>query len=436
MAVDAPERPAPTKTLQRVKVQRTLRDRFQKSFLERNSKIIGVIGVLLIVAFTGLALLLQGGLLTKRYTVHAVFTDAAGVQVGERVTVAGLPAGRVNGLHIQNGHVVMDLGVDAGTELSRDTGAVIRIETILGRRSVDLVDGSAREPLEGGDYIPMARTETPVDITDLNDISVRLLNRSDAGALNNLMEEVSEITEGKATQVRTIVVGLRRVTQALDERRVELGQLLGALRTVSTTLGDRDQTLVSLIDNLNVVLGNLAQRQQALATLLQASDSASHETADLVTRNRSVLDSALTLLHADLGVLARHQLDIAATVSYLEKAVRGYSTVGYSAGNFPNQWANIFVQSLGPAGVDALIGDCGAVDQFFDEYFGTDCGKTSLGKIPTGTGVQGETTGRINSVGQLVLPELNPKLDLAPLPCTVDDLVRTVLGDPSECDGP
>jgi phospholipid/cholesterol/gamma-HCH transport system substrate-binding protein len=432
MAVDAPPRPK----LQKPKVQRSLRDRFQKSFLERNSKVIGVIGVLLIVAFTGLALLLQGGLLTKRYTVHAVFSDAAGVQVGERVTVAGLPAGRVNALHIQNGHVVMDLGVDNGTELSRDTGAVIRIETILGRRSVDLVDGTDRRPLEGGDYIPMARTETPIDVTDLNDISVRLLNRSDAGALNNLMQEVSDITAGKATQVRTIVVGLRRITQAIDERKVELGRLLGALRTVSTTLGDRDQTLVSLIDNLNVVLNNLAQRQQALATLLQASDSASHETANLVTRNRSVLDSTLTFLHADLDVLAKHQLDIAATVSYLEKAVRGYSSVGYSAGNFPNHWANIFVQSLGPAGVDALIGDCGAVDQFFDRFFGTKCGTTSLGKIPAGTTVPGVTTGnRVNSLGQIVLPDLHPQLDLSALPCTVDDLVRTVLGDPSECEG-
>src|SRR5439155_2884159 len=34
------------------KVQRSLRDRLEKSFLERNTKIIGAIGVLLIVAFT------------------------------------------------------------------------------------------------------------------------------------------------------------------------------------------------------------------------------------------------------------------------------------------------------------------------------------------------------------------------------------------------
>ncbi|MFN2545536.1 MAG: MCE family protein [Actinomycetota bacterium] len=434
MAVDVRERPPSPGP---PKVQRTLRDRLQKSFLERNTKLIGLIGVAGIVAFTVLALALQGGLLTHRYTVHAVFTDAAGIQTGDRVTVAGLNAGRVNGLQIQGGHVVMDLGVNSDVELTRDTRAQIRIETVLGRRSIDLVNGDQGQPLESGDYIPVTRTQTPIDITDLNDISVRLLNRSDAGALNSLMREVAQITAGKATEVRTIVNGLERITAAVDERRAELGRLLDALRTVSTTLGDRDQTLVSLIDNLDVVLGNLAQRQQALATLLEASDSASHETANLITRNRGVLDSTLTFLHRDLGILARHQLDLAATVSYLEKAVKGYSSVGYSAGDFHNEWANIFVQSLGPLGVDSLVGDCGAVDQLFDRYFGTKCGQSKFKNvIPQGVVVPGINTDTpVDGTGTLQLPDLHPTIGLPPLPCTIEDLLHSVLGDPTRCAG-
>jgi phospholipid/cholesterol/gamma-HCH transport system substrate-binding protein len=432
MALDtrAPERPK----LQPAKVKYTLRDRFQKSFLERNTKLIGLIGVVLIVAFTAVALLLQGGFLTHRYGVHAVFTDAAGVQTGDRVTVAGLDAGRVNGLHIQNGHVVIDLGVNTGVNLTRDSHAVIHIETILGRRSVELVDGSARRPLQNGDYISVQRTETPIDITNLNDISVRLLNRSDAGALQNLMKEVTTITAGKAAQVRTVVTGLERITAAVDQRRLQLGSLLDSLRTVSTTLGSRDHTLVSLIDNLNVVLNNLSRRQQALSTLLQATDSASHQTADLVVRNHRVLDSTLSYLHRDLGILSRHQLDLAATVTYLEKAVEGYSSVGYSAGNVPNTWANIFVQSLGPAGVDALVGKCGAVDQFFDTFFGTNCHKANnfpnIGRgLGGGTGASQQTGA---GIGLPPLPKVNLHVDL-PLPCTVQDLVRSVLGGPTGC---
>ena len=427
MATDVRERPK----LQPPKVHRTFRDRMQKSFLERNTKLIGLIGVALIVTFTIIALLLQGGFLTGRYNVHAVFSDAAGIQTGDRVTVAGLVAGRVNGLRIQGGHVVIDLGVDTGVKLTRDTHAVIKIETLLGRRSVELVDGNAKQQLASGDYIPLQDTQTPIDITNLNDISVRLLNRSDAGALDNLMKEVTRITAGKSAEVHTIVTGLGKITAAVDQRRLQLGQLLDSLRTVSATLGNRDQTLVSLIDNLNVVLGNLAQHQQALTSLLTSTSSASHQTASLVSRNRTVLDSTLRYLHDDLRVLARHQLDLAAAVSYLQKAVEGYSSVGYSSGNFPNTWANIFVQSLGPLGVDRLVGKCGAVDQLFDRYFGTQCGTTSLGPVvPKGVNGSSLTPGAGG-----VLPPL-PKVGVnVSLPCTVDDLVHTVLGQRSGCDG-
>src|SRR5439155_17441364 len=135
------------------KVERSLRDRLQKSFLERNTKIIGAIGVSAIFAFTVLALLLQGGLLNHRYTVHAVFADAAGIRTGDRVSVAGLTAGRVNGVHIENGHVVMDLGVNSGIDLTRDSTADIKIETLLGRRSVELVDGGSNQQLADGNWI-------------------------------------------------------------------------------------------------------------------------------------------------------------------------------------------------------------------------------------------------------------------------------------------
>jgi hypothetical protein len=142
------------------------------------------------------------------------------------------------------------------------------------------------------------------------------------------------------------------------------------------------------------VLSNLAARQHDIQVLLQATDSASHETADLVQRNRAVLDQTLGALHQVMGVIDQHQVDLAATVTYLNQAVQGYASVGYSNG-YPNRWANIFVQSLGPAGVDALIGPCGAVDQLIDRILGTDCRQSPGGSGGNGGGNQG---------GQLPLP--------------------------------
>lgn len=410
------------------------RARLRTSFLERNQRIIGTIGVVAILAGTAGALLLSGGVFARTYPVRAVFTDAGGIATGDQVTVAGLDAGTVKGIHIEQGRVVMDLAVDKGVEMPADSRAEVVIQTLLGKRSVNLVGGQdTAHTLEEVGSIPVERTETPIDITDLNDISVRLLNESDAGALNELLRQVTTITQGKSTEITELISGLADLTEAVDSRREQLSGLITALRTLSETFGERDETLVSLIDHLDPVLQNLSVHQDDLVRLLVATDGASHEVADLIQRNRPVLDDTLNSLHADLKILDRHQLDLAATVSYLEQSVQGYASVASSGGTCgtqqppctrgaPNRWANIFVQSLGPLGVDAILGPCGLVDVLVDQILGTDCNDSGSGSNRESSSQNEEPT----PSGGLDLPGLPDLTD--PLPGDVGDLVDSVVG--------
>ena len=393
------------------------------SFLERSPRIIGAIGLALLLAGSTFALVLQGGLLTSKYQVTAVFSDAAGIRPGDRVTVAGLAAGSVDGLRIEDGAVHIDLSVHDDVPLPDDSRAEIVIETLLGRSSVALHTGGSRTMLADGGTIPLERTTTPVSIIELNDISVDLLEASDADAFDAFLADLTEITEGKEQDVRKLITGLTRVTGAVNARTKELKRLLTSLRTIAVTLGERDTTIGSLIDDLDVVLGNLAARQDQLRTLLEATASSSSETADLVRRNRATLDALLADLHTDLDVLDDHQLDLAATISYLEQAVRGYSSVGHST-SIPNRWANIFVQSLGPAGVDNLVGQCGLVDQLFDRLFGADCSAAPSSGTPLRPGAGEEETPPAAAVpGAPDLPVPEPAL-----PCGVADVVEGTLG--------
>ena len=374
---------------------------WEKSFLERNQRVIGSIALVIIVVGTLVSLLLTGGVFARTYKVNALFRDAAGIQQDDKVRVAGLEAGRVKGVKVQGGIVAIELGVNRGVELPKDTRAEIIVETLLGKRSVNLIADFAprtlaqnvgeQELLQEGDTIPLNRTTTPIDIVQLNDISVKLAQESDPVALNEFLKDLSQITAGKQKQVRQVVTGLRDVLRAVDARKEQLARLVTSLRVLFTTLGERRETLVSFIDSFRTVFNRLAQRQRELATLLQATDSAAHETANLVARNRPVLDASLNNLRVVMETLGRHQLDLAATVSYLEDSVQGYQSVarqGSTCGRVdsfnchpgtPVPWANIFVQSLGPIGVDALLGPCGAVDKLFDEITGADCTASSAG---------------------------------------------------------
>jgi virulence factor Mce-like protein len=334
----------------------------------------------------------------------------------------------------------MELGVEEAVELSSDSSAEIVIETLLGRRSVSVVDGESAEMLQDGDVIPIDRTTTPIDITELNDISVRLLEESDADAFEAFLRDVSEITEGKSAEVSALIGGLNRVLEAVDSRRVQLGRLIESLRTLATTFGERDDRIVSLIDNLDVVLGNLEQRQEELKTLLESTSSASLETADLVRRNRAVLDSTLNNLHQDMQVMEKHQLDLAAGIAYLENAVQGYQSIGWSSGT-PNHWANIFVQSLGPASVGGAFGEDGvmddAIEEVIDHYFcpKEGCPPGGLGAPAVSQGAPGDSgeASEAGGTGGVDTPVEPP--EEADLPCTIGDVIDSSLAGTDQAGG-
>lgn len=397
----------------------------RKSFLERNQLIIGAIGVTVVLLGSVLAVLLSGGVFANTYQVTAVFKDAAGIRSGDDVTVAGLDAGSIGAVRIVDGLVEIELKINSDVEMPADSDASIVVETLLGRKSVQLVGGNSDDMLAEGDLIPLERTTTPIEIDDLNDASVSLLERSDAEALQQLMIEVTKVTKGKEQEIGTVIDGLADVTAALDSKKEELQRLIESMSTLSTTFASRDDEIVSLIDRYNVVLGNLADRKDDLTSLVVNTDEASHEVADLVERNRPVLDSTLNALSEALKVVDAHQLDIAATIPYLETAVRGYSSVGYSQG-IPNRWANIFVQSLGPVGIDAIAGPCGLLDQALDEILGEDprgC-EHENGELPLG----GETPGQNGGGNEPDEPTLPTLPGVPALPGDLGDLFDSVFG--------
>ncbi len=160
----------------------------------------------------------------------------------------------------------------------------------------------------------------------------------------------------------------------VNQRSGTVSNLIDSAKTVTGTLANRDQQLVSIVDNLGIVVNGLAQRKDALSNLLTQSEQMAIQTSALVGANRGKLDAILAELHTDLGIVGRHQNDLAEAVADLGDTVQAYSSIGYSGPNNaanPN-WANIFTQLPGPVGADAVFGSCGDFDQALTVVLGPD----------------------------------------------------------------
>jgi phospholipid/cholesterol/gamma-HCH transport system substrate-binding protein len=348
------------------------RDRLSVSFTERNPLVLGALTIGFIAAAVAGVLVLNADFFADRYTVHARFADAAGISPGDTVRVAGVDAGRVDAVRQTDGQVEVVMAVDEGVELSGDTAAAVQVETVLGTKFVRLTTGDDWDhPLESGDTI--TDTTTPVELLDIQNTGTRLFDESDGAALNDLMDSVSQITDGKRVQVRRIINGLGDLTQAVADRETEARDLLDSAETLTGTLADRDEELGSAIDDLNVVVGNLAERRAALVDLLESTSAAARQLTDLVGDNRADLDVVLDDVHTTLDTIGGHQVDLAQSVAYLGVAIEGFASIGY---NGPEEvarpWGNIFTQLVGPTGPDGVLGACMPVDRMLDLVFGPD----------------------------------------------------------------
>jgi phospholipid/cholesterol/gamma-HCH transport system substrate-binding protein len=286
--------------------------------------------------------------------------------------VAGVKVGSVTGVKIDGNAVDATMSINHGVVLPHHTGAAVQVETLLGVVDVALQPVSGwSSPLRPGALI--TNTSVPEEFYQVQNTAGHLLQQTDAKALNNVIESLAAVTQGKQKQVAEIIQGLGALTTTVDQRSGEVSQLIDSANAVSGTLASRDQQLASVLDNLNTVTGGLANQSGDLAGLIDNIDQMATQTNSLVGQDRPQLNSLLQNLHQVLGVVSTHQVDVAQGVSYLGAALKGFASVGYSGpNNTPNSWANIYTNVVTLAGGFGVLGPCGALDQALNASLGPD----------------------------------------------------------------
>src|SRR5437016_2695696 len=95
---------------------------------------IGVFFVIgLVLLFLTIELTLGVGLFEHRYPLYAVFTDVQGLDSGADVRLAGIKAGRVESMRLEQGRVVVKMAIDAGLVVKKDSVARPAFRAITGK---------------------------------------------------------------------------------------------------------------------------------------------------------------------------------------------------------------------------------------------------------------------------------------------------------------
>lgn len=265
------------------------------------------LAILLVVllAFNGKALF--GGGTTYR----ANFGDASGLQAGDQVTVAGVEVGRVTGVELKDGQVLVSFKVQDAWVGDR-TVASIQIRTLLGAKYLAL-DPQGDKEQDPGVVFGGAdnRTITPFDVVDAFNGLSDTIDKLDTNALATSLQTLSDTFRGSAPQIRGTLDGLSRLSTTIASRDEQLRTLLAGTRTVATTLADRREDISQLLSDGNLLLAELQKRRDAIGNLLDGIRNLSQQLSGLVADNIDQLRPTLETLDKVVAVLQRNQDNLA-----------------------------------------------------------------------------------------------------------------------------
>ncbi|MFI2432963.1 MCE family protein [Streptomyces sp. NPDC018693] len=312
-----------------------------KPFRERNPVLVGAVGLttlalLAVAAFNADDLPLIGG----GETYSAAFSEAGGLGPGDEVRIAGVKVGEVEEVDLDGDHVKVTFEVDDEAAFGADTGASIRVKTILGAKYLALhPKGPGR--LEPGAEIPLARTVSAYDVVQAFSDLTTTTEEVDTERLAKALDTISTTFEDSPDEVRASIEGLSRISQTVASRDQALRGLLDRAHGVTGVLADHTKDFTTLVEDGDKLFQEISRRRAAIHTLLTSSAQLGIELSGLVSENREQIGPALKNLNTFVSMLERNQASLDRSVQLLAPYVRVFTN---TLGN--GRWFDSYVQNL------------------------------------------------------------------------------------------
>jgi phospholipid/cholesterol/gamma-HCH transport system substrate-binding protein len=325
----------------------------------RGAKLIrsGFMGVMLIVLVVAVGLApdrLISWATTIRY--QALFSEAGGLGVGNKVLVSGVKVGTVSDVSLsEDGEALVTFDVNGTLRLGSQTTAQIRTGSLLGARVLTL-EPAGSGTMRALDVIPMSRTSSPYSLTEaVSEVTTDVAGTS-TETLNQSLDALSATIDQIAPQLGPTFEGLTRISRALNARGETLDALLKSATNVTGILSEHSQKVNALILDGNELLRVLVQRREAISSLLANVSVVAKELSGLVADNESKLAPTLDRLNSVTAMLEKNRDNISKALPGLKK-FEITSAEAVSNGYYYNAFVpNLAIPEL--------------TQPFFDYYFG------------------------------------------------------------------
>ncbi|MCT2097582.1 MCE family protein [Dietzia cinnamea] len=314
--------------------------RGQLRFRDRDPKAIGVWGVAGVVVLMAVSLNYDRvPYINGMHGATAYVADAAGLNTGDEVQVAGMKVGSVRKIQLDGDKVRVHFDISTKVDLGTDTSAQIKTDSILGRRALAVFSDGRGELADR--TIPLDRTSVPYSLTSaLGDLS-DTVEAMDTDSVQEALDVLSETMEQSSPEVAGAIEGITRLSQSLNKRDEAVLDLLDKAAGTTDVLGRRNEQINQLMVDGNTLFTALDLRKRALNELVTNIDTLAQQLSGVVQDNEAQLGPALDKLErvSDLLIRNREDIDLG-----LRRIVPYSTALGEAVASGP--WFNAYVVNL------------------------------------------------------------------------------------------
>jgi phospholipid/cholesterol/gamma-HCH transport system substrate-binding protein len=314
--------------------------------MKRRPFLTGVVGLAVLAALVLAAFQLDAIASIGDPAYRAAFRDASGLAPGNEVRVAGVRVGKVTDVGLARGsagpyvRVRFRLDGGSGVRLGDQTGATIRIKTVLGQKYLALAPAGQGRLREGAE-IPLDRTASPFDVMQAVTGLAETFDQIDSKQLATAFGTLAQTFADTPASVKSSLSGLSRLSQTVASRDAELRELLARARSVTAVLAERDEEFRKLVADGDALLREVSRRRDAIHELLVGTNELAKQLSGLVADNRDQLEPALRQLRGVVAILQRNRDNLTKTIEGMGPFVSAFANV---VGN--GRWFDSYVRGL------------------------------------------------------------------------------------------
>ncbi|CDO91018.1 mammalian cell entry protein [Mycobacterium triplex] len=325
---------------------------------------VSIFTVVMLMVAAGLVVVFGDFRFGDENTYHATFIDASKLKAGQKVRIAGVPVGSVNGLKLNPDNTVdVAFGIDSRYTLYSSTRAVIRYENLVGDRFLEITSGPGElRKLAPGGTINAQHTQPALDLDALLGGLKPVLKGLDADKVNTISGAVIELLQGQGGALSNVLADTSAFTKALGQRDQLIGDAITNLNSVLGTIDQRSAQFSASVDQLQQLISGLAQNKDSIAGAIPPLASTTTDLTELLKNSRRPLQGILENTRPLATEIDSRKAEVDNDIEQLGEDYLRLAALGAYGSFFNIYFCSVTIKINGPAGSDILLPLGGQVD--------------------------------------------------------------------------